>query len=300
LRLDLLRAAHEAGINEHRAWSVLDICFDTRTRAGVGGSHTVHAESLRYPVFVRHANEHLGSVSRLIASPRDLVTAVASAVANGVPRRKLAVIEFCDARDEDGLYRKYAAYAVGGRILANTVECSREWMVKFENRILDRERADEEIRYVATNPHEGWIREMFRLARIDYGRIDYAVVAGTLRLWEINTHPWIGGDALAPHDLRTAAYRSLVAPGLTTFFDGLHRAWLAIDSPTPDGEGVELDLPLSLRRALARSEKRRRNAERLSGFINAVERQRGGYRMTHAVKRGLTPIVAAWLRTGPG
>ena len=49
-------------------------------------------------------------------------------------------------------------------------------------RIFDRERADEELRYCEANPHEAWIAEMFRLARIDYGRIDYAVQAGVPRL----------------------------------------------------------------------------------------------------------------------
>jgi hypothetical protein len=74
---------------------------------------------------------------------------------------------------------------------------------------------------------------------------------------------------------------------------------VAVDTPTGEGESVALDMPNTLRRALERSRKRRRNAERLSTFLNFVERQRGGYRMTHAVRRALTPILAARLRTGP-
>ena len=69
LRLDLLRAAHGAGINEHRAWAATDIRFDTSDRAHNGDSDTVRADSLRYPVFIRHANDHLGSLSELIDSP---------------------------------------------------------------------------------------------------------------------------------------------------------------------------------------------------------------------------------------
>jgi len=299
LRLDLLRAAHEAGVNEHRAWAATDIRFDTSDRAHNGDSDTVRADSLRYPVFIRHANDHLGSLSELIDSPRNLVTALASAVAHGTRRRHLAVVEFCETRGEDGLYRKYAAYNVGGRILPSTLECSSEWMVKWDNRILDRERADEEMRYCETSPHEAWIREMFRLARIDYGRIDYSILAGLPRLWEINTHPWIGGGPLPLHDVKIVTYRSLVAPTLATFFEGFRSAWVAVDTPASEGESVALDMPFTLRRALERSRKRRRNAERLSAVLNFVQRQRGGYRMTHAVRRALTPILAARLRTDP-
>ncbi len=298
LRLDLLRAAHEAGVNEHRAWAAPDIRFDTRARAHNGDSQTVRADSLRYPVFIRHANDHLGSLTELIDSPRNLVTALASAVASGIRRRELAVVEFCDTRAEDGLYRKYSAYNVGGRILPSTLDCSPEWMVKWEHRILDRERADEEMRYCETNPHEAWIREVFCLARIEYGRVDYSVHGGVLRLWEINTHPWIGGGPLPLHDVKIVTYRSLVAPTLATFFEGFRNAWLAVDQPTSEGESVAVDMPDALRRALERSRKRRRNAERLSTLLNFVERRRGGYRLTRAVRRALTPILAARLRAG--
>jgi hypothetical protein len=299
LRLDLLRAAHEAGINEHRAWAATDIRFDTRTRAHDENSWRVRADSLRYPVFIRHANDHLGSLSELIDTPRNLVTALAFAVASGIRRQELAVVEFCDTQDDDGLYRKYAAYNVGGRILPSTLECSREWMVKWQNRILDRERADEEMRYCETNPHDAWIREMFCLARIDYGRIDYSVRAGVPRLWEINTHPWIGGGPLPLHDEKIVTYRSLVAPTLATFFEGFRSAWVAVDTPAGEAESVPLNIPDTLRRALERSRRQRRSAEHLSAFLNFVERQRGGYRMTHAVRRALTPIIAARLRAGP-
>jgi hypothetical protein len=299
LRLDLLRAAHEAGINEHRACAATDIRFATRARAHDVDSWTVRADSLRYPVFIRHANDHLGSLSELIDSPRNLVTALASAIASGTRRQELAVVEFCDTQDEDGLYRKYSAYNVGGRILPSTIECGREWMVKWDSRILDRERADEEMRYCETNPHEAWIREVFCLARIDYGRADYSVHAGVPRLWEINTHPWIGGGPLPRHDVKIVTYRSLFAPSLATFFEGFRSAWVAVDTPASEAESVALDMPDTLRRALERSRRQQRNAERLSAFLNFVERQRGGYRMTHAVRRALTPIIAARLRAGP-
>ena len=57
--------------------------------------------------------------------------------------------------------------------------------------VLERER-----RYVETNPHEREIREIFRLARIDYGNIDYSILGDRLHVWEINTNP----NILSPTD----------------------------------------------------------------------------------------------------
>jgi hypothetical protein len=299
LRVDLLRAAHDAGINQYRVWPATDIRFDRHAGADASDSRTVRADSLRYPVFVRYANQHTGNLSPLIDSPPNLVTALASAVANGARRHELLVVEFFDTQDEYGLYRKYSAYNVGGRVLPRTIECSREWMVKWRARLLDRERADDELRYCETNPHEAWIREMFRLARIDYGRIDYAVLDGTPQMWEINTHPWIGGG---PHRHKApdiVAYRSMIEPARVAFFEGLRNAWVAVDTLAGERESVALDVPDTLRRAIERAGKDRRNAERLSLLLDVVQRQRGGHRMTNAVRRGLTPILAAWLKTDP-
>jgi hypothetical protein len=89
----------------------------------------------------------------------------------------------------------------------------------------------------------------------------------------------------------------MIEPARTKFFGELRKAWAAVDTPTSNGETMALEIPDTLRRAIERSQKQRRKSERLSSMLNAVERQRGGYRMTHAVKRGLTPILAAWLRT---
>jgi hypothetical protein len=115
----------------------------------------------------------------------------------------------------------------------------------------------------------------------------------------VNTHPWIGGGQPRRQEPEIVAYRSMIAPARAMFFDAFRNAWAAIDTPASDGESVALEIPGTLRRAIERSQKQRRKSERLSSMLNVVERQRGGYRMTHAVKRGLTPILAAWLRTDP-
>ena len=300
MRLDLLRAAHRAGTNDHRAWRATEVHLDARARPNACDEHSISAESLRYPVFVRYADKHAGNLTPLLDSPRSLADAVAWLVAGGASRHTLAVVEFCDTQDNQGVYRKYAAYNVAGTIVPRSLECSRDWMVKWRGRIFDREHADEELRYCEANPHEAWIGEMFRLARIDYGRIDYSVQAGVPRLWEINTNPTIGRS---PHNVlsdaaHVVAYRAMVASARAVFHERFQKAWLAVDTPAGEGASVELQMPAALTRAIDRAAKQRRNEKRVGSLVNIVARQAWLKPVTHAVKRALAPIMAARLRDG--
>lgn len=302
LRVGLLRAAHEAGVNEHRAWLASDIRFGGRSGGAprTNGRRAVAAGSLRYPVFIRGANDHLGNLTPLLDSPRALLAGLASTIAEGARADELAIVEFCDTGDAHGRYRKYSAYYVDGCVLPRTIECSREWMVKWRARILDRERADDELRYCATNPHDAWIRNVFRLARIDYGRVDYGILDGRPRLWEINTHPWIGGGLTRSQDPPIVAYRAMIQPARDAFYEGLRNAWASIDRPAGEGEALPFDVPAALARAIERSASRRRRAARFRSVLEAVERRRGGYRATRAVRRALASIAVARLRLGAG
>ena len=299
LRRDLLRAAYDAGINDFRAWLASDVRLSGHGTHASETAHTVSADALRYPVFVRYANEHMGNLTPLLDSPRSLAGAIASLVTGGARRDELLVVEFCDTRDQDGVYRKYAAYNVGGAILPKSVECSRQWMVKWHGRIFDRRRADEELAYCATNPHAAWIAETFRIAGIDYGRIDYGVESGTPRLWEINTNPTLPGGSHDPGRQRPPefiAYRAMVADARVAFHSKFQAAWMAVDSSAGENESVSLDLPPTLAKALVRSAKQRRTADRIGSLLHAVARQPWVRPVTHAVKRALAPILAAGLR----
>ena len=46
------------------------------------------------------------------------------------------------------------------------------------------------------NPHQDALREIFGLAGIDYGRMDYGLLDGKVQVWEINTNPTIIGSRL--------------------------------------------------------------------------------------------------------
>jgi hypothetical protein len=67
--------------------------------------------------------------------------------------------------------------------------------------------------------HEASLREIFRLARIEYGRMDYALLGGRLQVWEINTNPTIAtpGSEMGPR----AAAKRLVRERMVTAFEAL-------------------------------------------------------------------------------
>ncbi len=55
-----------------------------------------------------------------------------------------------------------------------------------------------------TNPHERQLREIFRRARIDFGKIDYAMLGDRLQVWEINTNPNISWGPIQEDSERKA------------------------------------------------------------------------------------------------
>ena len=156
----------------------------------------------RFPVFVRDENEHGTGFSGLLHSGEELRSHLQSL---GDSLADKVVVEFCDAADGSGIVRKYGAFKIDDRIIARQIHFSRHWVVR-EPDIRTPESAREELEYVETNPHAEPLREIFDLARIDYGRIDYSVVDGKIQAWEINTNPMI----LIPRDredpLRVAAH----------------------------------------------------------------------------------------------
>ena len=66
-----------------------------------------------------------------------------------------------------------------------------------------------------SNPHEAEVRRIFDLARIEYGRIDYAFRDGRMQVWEINTNPMLASDDSSANPARRGthdlAVRQLIA-----------------------------------------------------------------------------------------
>ena len=169
----LLRALYETGVNRFRAVPATD-----------------SLDGLRYPVFVRQANEHTGSLTGLLRRRKELDrTLRLLTVLPGYRRRDLLVVEFCDTRGVRGLFPKYSVFRVGERILPRCLMYSRHWMAKNEGLVIDEELAERELDFMRTHPHEAVFREIFDRAGIDYGRADYSLQDGRVQVWEINTNP---------------------------------------------------------------------------------------------------------------
>jgi len=171
LRFDLLRMLHDRGINRFDAWRADD-----------------PAPPPRFPVFVRDERGSIPKEPSLVASAAAYEAAVREVADRRVPREHIVAIEHCDTRDGHGIYRKYGAFVVGERVVPRHLFFSLRWHVKDADLVLPAMLAEESA-YIDGNPHATALRDIFRLAGIAYGRVDYTVQDGRLQVWEINTNP---------------------------------------------------------------------------------------------------------------
>lgn len=204
-RYGLLRRLHEAGINDFDAWSLSEQRLPTR-----------------YPVFLRTAAAHRGILSGLLHTPADLEACVEQALAAGLPERELLVVEYCAEPVRPGLFRKLATFRVGDALVPAPSVHDDQWVAKNGQRgIAGPELYAEEARLVREQPHDDTLRRTFELARIDYGRADYGLVAGRPQVYEINTNPQIGTARQHPDPARSDTIRYCE--------QRLHAAFAAID-----------------------------------------------------------------------
>lgn len=139
---------------------------------------------IRFPVFVRREYDHK-LFSHLIYDKQSLNEVLARFEKLGTSP---LIIEFIDVKDEEGVYRKYSAYNIAGRIIPRHLFFSKFWLQK-EPDILSEDYIREELDYVKNNPHKNELLRIFNTACINYGRIDYGFYKGQLQVWEINTNP---------------------------------------------------------------------------------------------------------------
>jgi len=170
-RVELLDALHAEGINEFRAFLVHEIPDD-----------------LRFPLFVRIANDHQGSRTPLLRNRDELDRWILKAVLGGADPTQLLVTEFSDTMGFDGLYRKYSVYVIGDRLFAKHVHFSRNWMLKNPD-VATPETLDVERAFMENIPDEALLRRIFEIANVQYGRVDYGYKNGKLQVWEVNTNP---------------------------------------------------------------------------------------------------------------
>lgn len=174
----------------------------------------------QYPVFLRYADAHAGSLSPLIYTPwqlagqLDALRALPHFAEN--QRYTLLAVEFFDcsvpstylAKNDPSLYKpryhKYSAMRVGTQIHSKHRMNSHNWVIKYTD-ILDQEALDLEEDFVHNfaDPQSHWrdiyqqVWRVFELAHIDFGRIDFSIdhdadidpTKKRIIVWEINTNP---------------------------------------------------------------------------------------------------------------
>ena len=175
-RLELLNTLHEAGINDFNAYPIT---------AGQ------NPRPERFPVFIREANDHAVPTTVLINNQAELDECINKMSMAGQFGGNPIVTEFTSVMGSDGLYYKYGAFCIGGRIIPGYINAGDHWMVKLETSTLDEKLMAENLAYVESNPHEKELKKIFQLANIDYGRIDYGLCNGRIQVFEINTNPTI-------------------------------------------------------------------------------------------------------------
>ena len=272
-RFELLSSLHLAGINDFRVY-----------RANQS------LESVRYPVFVRIADEHDGSLTPLLYHRRQLWRALAYTRLLGLAREQVLVVEFCETASADGLYRKYSAFRVGDAYIARYLHAGPHWMTKEATRDDDQTLLAEELDFVRESPHAAWVRQVFEIARIQYGRLDYSVRNGRPQAWEINITPTIAGDP-AKRKATAAEEQSRVLknPAREHFHIKLREAFCAIDPGPLEGSEIRVEFPPGLVEQ-ARCERRELLAiERHRQWVSKIAATRGF--------RGVGPLLRRTFRS---
>jgi hypothetical protein len=216
-RYELLTALHDRGWNDFRV-------------ARAGGD----LAGLRYPVFLRAERSHDGAVSPLLHSPKELDEAIGRALLAGRRLKDLLAVEFCDTRNGTGWYRKYAAFVVGNRVLARSLDHGQSWMIKHERTTFTAEHAASELAFVTENPHARELAAIRRVAGVEYGRIDYGVRDGRVQTWEINLIPSIGRGLSPTNTPKPPEVEAIRRETKRRFYAAFREALEAVDL-APDG-----------------------------------------------------------------
>jgi hypothetical protein len=188
--------------------------------------------AVRFPVFVREESNHNGALTGLLTSRRELERALLALRARGFPLTDLLIVEFCDLSDAEGVFRTASAVRLGEHIIPVHLLSGRRWMLKWDESDHGERAMQENLEYVLGNPHRAWIRRIFDLAGVDFGRIDYGIRGDTLQAWEINTNPTLGPPR-GPEPLPFAPKpEALLQESRVFFHTALRGAFQELDATT--------------------------------------------------------------------
>jgi len=178
LRFELLKQLKKTGINNYDVFRSIEPLVN-----------------LSYPVFLREENNHTGALSELIYDFKSLEKNILALNLQGYPTKNLLAVEYANVVTTGGIYKKYSALKVMDNIYPRQLDYNMHWMVKsnicFDTYPVEDYLKEFEI-YMNENPHKDWLDQIFNIAGIDYGRIDYGVYEGKPIVWEINLNPDYG------------------------------------------------------------------------------------------------------------
>jgi glutathione synthase/RimK-type ligase-like ATP-grasp enzyme len=158
--------------------------------AGPDGATSIADHRFTFPLLLRSPGYHTGRNFVLVSS-----AAALSAAAASLPGDELLLIEYLDARGQDGNARKYRAMMIAGRIYPLHLAISRDWKVHyFTSDMADRpDHRQEEASFLGDMRAALGDSAMAALERIrdilglDYAGIDFGLGPdGDLLLFEAN------------------------------------------------------------------------------------------------------------------
>jgi hypothetical protein len=162
-------------------------------------------------------------------------------------------------------------------------------MVKGLTKTVDADLANEEFEYVRSNPHHDWLRQVFRVAHIEYGRIDYGFVGDRPQVWEINLFPTL----VAPIWQRTASHaqeEDLRQHSRAVFFERFEAAFQRLDGALP--ERPDGSVKVSFRDTLLRQLRAQQRSARLRSLHRTVVDRASGWRILQPAWRRLRPLMS--------
>lgn len=172
-RRALLRSLYRSGINDFNAYAV-----------------TERVVPEKYPVFIRREHDHAHPLTDLLNNRQEYEESLKRLLDLGEPADGLLVIEYSAQPFKDTLFRKLAAFRVGTRVFFFNSVHEHNWLVKYgtKNSATD-EMYQEEQSMILNNAFETELTEVFNIANIEYGRVDFGLVDGKIQVYEINTNP---------------------------------------------------------------------------------------------------------------
>jgi hypothetical protein len=198
---------------------------------------------LRPPWFLRVADDHQGPRSERCDDVPALRRAARRLRHHGKSPASMIVVEWRDAREEEGRFIKYSVFRVGDRLVQRHRFVAPQWVVKHP-KIEDDDVTGREQAWMERPPADQMdrVRRAFELAHVQYGRIDYALGGHGIRVWEVNTNPMVFQAANLDPSPRLPVQRRAAA--------GLLAAWEALDAGVA-GEALALPVrPPTLRERL--------------------------------------------------